>query len=180
MDEQSRREAYDIAARMLEKDADHLRVIREWTERNALASFDALMDRLQEMRLGAGEDRREVVRALNGISSKLAGLDSRLESIHTLLVIIVIAGLVGMSVLQGASWLPTLLMVCAAVWWVGSMLKHWIDGRRGLGQWPSPHGRFYDEWRGLSSKAGNYYPWLAAKMGNREPWRTWAEREPNE
>jgi len=59
-------------------------------------------------------------------------------------------------------------------------LKHWIDGRRGLDQWPDPHGRYYDEWLSLPSGTGDYYEWLAQKMGNKEPWRTWAERDRNQ
>jgi hypothetical protein len=51
--------------------------------------------------------------------------------------------------------------------------KHLRDGRKGLKQWPSPHGRYYKEW--LSAQdADDYYEWLADRMGNREPWASWA------
>src|SRR5687767_11549728 len=56
-------------------------------------------------------------------------------------------------------------------------LRQWVQGRRGLGQWPEPHGRYYDEWLSLPSGAGDYYEWLAQRMGNREPWATWVQRE---
>jgi len=70
------------------------------------------------------------------------------------------------------------LLVGAGVVAVGNAahtVAYWFDGRRGLGQWPNPHGRFYDEWMGLPDGSGDYYDWLAQKMGNREPWKTWAD-----
>ena len=54
------------------------------------------------------------------------------------------------------------------------VLKYWFDGRRGLNQWPEPHGRYYREWLDLPTGSGDYYEWLARKMGNGEPWKTWA------
>jgi hypothetical protein len=61
-----------------------------------------------------------------------------------------------------------------------SGVRLWWHGRRGLGQWPNPHGRYYTEWLSLSKGHGDYYQWLAARKNNREPWRTWAARERNE
>ena len=55
------------------------------------------------------------------------------------------------------------------------LFKHWLDGRRGLGQWPEPHGLYYEEWLKLPESADDYYDWLATRMENREPWRTWAK-----
>jgi len=52
----------------------------------------------------------------------------------------------------------------------------WWRGRRGLGQLPTPHGRFYDEWM-RAETSEDYYPWLAKKMNWREPWATWAEMD---
>lgn len=78
----------------------------------------------------------------------------------------------------------------AVALWLGlnlvNLVKFWFDGRRGLNQWPEPHGRYYDEWLRIREGAGDYYDWLANRMGHREPWRTWArlnrqvslEREP--
>ena len=56
-------------------------------------------------------------------------------------------------------------------------VHYWNEGRRGLGQWPTPHGRYYNEWLRLPDGAGDYYAWLAARMGDREPWRTWVQYE---
>ena len=52
---------------------------------------------------------------------------------------------------------------------------HWYRGRKGLDQWPEPHGRFYREWLRLPESAGDYYEWLANRMDNREPWASWAK-----
>jgi len=58
----------------------------------------------------------------------------------------------------------------------------WWRGRCALDQWPSPYGKYYNEWLSIkepeaSKAAGGYYPWLARKMGGVDPWRSWAERE---
>jgi hypothetical protein len=49
---------------------------------------------------------------------------------------------------------------------------HWglyfHEGWRGLGQWPDPHGRYYEQWMTLSGDHEDYYEWLARRMGNRE------------
>ena len=55
-----------------------------------------------------------------------------------------------------------------------NLSKYWIDGWRGLDQWPEPHGRFYNQWMKLPEGVGDYYDWLAQQKGNREPWTTWA------
>jgi hypothetical protein len=76
--------------------------------------------------------------------------------------------------------LKTLLILLAGLWiaWqTTAAFLYWLQGRRGLGQWPTPHGRHYNEWMRLPEGAGDYYEWLARRMGNREPWRTWAELE---
>ena len=60
---------------------------------------------------------------------------------------------------------------------IAHIFKCWLDGRRGLAQWPDPHGRYYEEWLRLADGAGDYYDWLAEKMQHREPWKTWAVRD---
>lgn len=72
------------------------------------------------------------------------------------------------------------LAAAVGVWLVANLitlLKHRLDGRRGLDQWPNPHGRYYTEWLGLPEGAGDYYDWLARKMDYGEPWKTWAEQD---
>ena len=54
-------------------------------------------------------------------------------------------------------------------WW-------WLQGYRGLSQWPEPHGRYYSEWLGLPGGRGEYYEWLSAQKQHREPWRAWADK----
>jgi len=95
---------------------------------------------------------------------------------------LVTAGLVAIAIWQIAAllwtryrWWAFLLPVFALVVLnVGNLVKYWVDGWRGLDQWPEPHGRFYSLWLKQPSSAGDYYAWLAKKHGNREPWRTWA------
>jgi hypothetical protein len=75
-----------------------------------------------------------------------------------------------------------LIVVSAlAVAWLGvntyRLIHEWLRGRRGLDQWPQPHGRYHRQWLRLGPGAGSYYEWLAAKMGNREPWAMWAAME---
>jgi hypothetical protein len=70
-------------------------------------------------------------------------------------------------------WFP-LVAALAVVVVAGLWLKWWIDGRRGLNQWPDPYGHFYNRWLRLPRGHGDYYDWLAKQMGDREPWRTWA------
>jgi hypothetical protein len=69
-------------------------------------------------------------------------------------------------------------VIAAVICWAAlnalALVKYWYQGRKGLGQWPEPHGRFYDEWLKLPEGAGDYYDWLASHMGNREPWVSWA------
>ena len=84
----------------------------------------------------------------------------------------------GASVWAGFGWWAVLVGVAALATLNGiGLAKYWIDGSRGLAQWPNPHGRYYDEWLGLPESAGDYYLWLAKQMGNREPWTTWARQE---
>jgi hypothetical protein len=70
--------------------------------------------------------------------------------------------------------LGVLVLVAANIW---NLIKYWLDGRKGLNQWPNPHGRYYDEWMKLPKGAGDYHEWLALKMRNRERWRTWVKAE---
>jgi|SRR6266498_5228180 len=56
-------------------------------------------------------------------------------------------------------------------------VRYWRAGRKGLDQWPDPHGRFYNEWLSLPREAGDYYEWLSNRMGDREPWSSWALRD---
>ena len=75
-----------------------------------------------------------------------------------------------------------LLVLIVTLFLVGNVVysvRHWQAGRKGLNQWPKPHGRYYDEWLALPAENndGNYYEWLARKMGQAEPWRTWARAE---
>jgi len=55
-------------------------------------------------------------------------------------------------------------------------LRHYLEIRDGLHQWPNASGPYYDRWMSLPhGEDGNYYEWLAEQKGWREPWRTWAE-----
>jgi hypothetical protein len=49
----------------------------------------------------------------------------------------------------------------------------------GLDQWPSPEGRFYEQWTKLPAAEthSDYYEWLAQKKGGDEPWASWAKME---
>ncbi len=74
-----------------------------------------------------------------------------------------------------------ILITLIAIFILGNIayyIRYLIRGRKGLDQWPEPHGHYYDEWLSLK-EAGDYYDWLSNKMGNREPWKAWAERERN-
>lgn len=57
---------------------------------------------------------------------------------------------------------------------IAELIRYWLAGRRGLEQWPEPHGRYYDEWMSLPADAGDYYDWLCRRMGGGEPWASWA------
>jgi hypothetical protein len=102
-------------------------------------------------------------------------------------LILIIAVGAGFLLIASISWQSPLtpasllqmggLVLCIAVTW--AVVRYWWRGRQGLDQWPSPYGRFYDEWMRLDD-VGNYYPWLAKKMNWREPWATWAKAEPDD
>jgi hypothetical protein len=79
-----------------------------------------------------------------------------------------------------SNWSVPAVAATAALFVIANVLHlvwYWLEGRRGLGQWPNPHGRYYDEWMRLPGSAGDYYDWLAVRMDNREPWASWAQRE---
>ena len=86
-----------------------------------------------------------------------------------------ILALVGMKVPDHYRQSPFLVF---AVGWaivnLGYLLKYWIDGFRGLDQWPQPHGRYYRKWLAMHDETADYYAWLVEELGNREPWATWA------
>lgn len=75
--------------------------------------------------------------------------------------------------LHWTSWVTVLALLGANFVLLNG--AYWYEGWSGLGQWPNPHGRYYDEWMKLPEGAGDYYEWLAAKMNNREPWASWAK-----
>lgn len=57
-------------------------------------------------------------------------------------------------------------------WLVGNiiyLIYYWHRGRKGLDQYPEPHGRYYNEWLALGDEGCDYYDWLAKKMRNRKP-----------
>lgn len=80
-------------------------------------------------------------------------------------------GVMSVLVVGGIAWGVRVVLVAVRV------VKRWLDGRRGLGQWPNPYGRYYDAWLKLNFRhrgdgtdhTDNYYVWLAHKMGNRSP-----------
>lgn len=79
-------------------------------------------------------------------------------------------------------WKVAIVLVPAFIGWEAfGAIKYVWDGHRGLGQWPDPHGRFYQEWMSLppDETRDDYYQWLSRQMCNREPWRKWAEMERN-
>jgi hypothetical protein len=51
--------------------------------------------------------------------------------------------------------------------------------QEGLHQWPTPKGRFYEEWMRISNDRPHtaYYKWLAEQKGWSEPWATWAKMD---
>ena len=53
-------------------------------------------------------------------------------------------------------------------------LWSWNRARKGLDQWPHPHGPRYNEWMKYDGEL-DYYPWLVHKFGHREPWTRWVE-----
>jgi hypothetical protein len=59
----------------------------------------------------------------------------------------------------------------------GYIIRKWYRGKKGLDQWPTPYGRYYDEWMKPPHDKGDYYDWLAREMGNQEPWITWARMD---
>jgi hypothetical protein len=96
---------------------------------------------------------------------------------HIVILAVIVAGAYLLS--RGPSWVQSVVLYAAIGLTVFFVLKHWIDGWLGRGQWPSPHGRYYNRWLRLGPKHDDYYPWLAEQKGNREPWRTWVELERN-
>jgi hypothetical protein len=90
----------------------------------------------------------------------------------------IVAWQVGVFIWRRYGWWSVGIVVAVAVLAsVAEVLRYWSAGRRGLGQWPDPHGRYYDEWMSLPENAGDYYEWLAKKMDGREPWASWARAE---
>ena len=74
-------------------------------------------------------------------------------------------------------WTVPVLAVVFVLLNVAGVIKYWLAGRRGLDQWPQPHGRYYDEWMTLPEGTDDYYEWLCGKMGGGEPWSGWARAD---
>jgi hypothetical protein len=99
---------------------------------------------------------------------------------------LVAAGLVAIGVWQLTVFLWTRFSWLAVLVPLGTLIllncfnlmRHHLNGWRGLDQWPVPHGRFYHRWLNLRG-VGDYYVWLAEQHGNREPWLTWAREQPS-
>jgi hypothetical protein len=66
-----------------------------------------------------------------------------------------------------------ILVICAAF---GCWVRH-REIQKGLHQWPTPKGRFYNEWMTLpiDHTPADYYAWLAESKDWSEPWATWAK-----
>jgi hypothetical protein len=56
-------------------------------------------------------------------------------------------------------------VVAAVVAAVATWTVHWWRGRRGLDQWPDPHGRYYDEWLRLKGRHADYWGAVRAAAG---------------